>query len=117
MPTRRAFLKVIHWAMAPMLVWFVIMQPGDVVPLGLFQFHSVLALIFVSVTLIWTAMHMRKGLASRPGPKLPQWARPLHQIMHKTIIWGLFCVLFGPYTLQAAPPAACQGQMEPHGLL
>ena len=90
--TRRFFLKIIHWTMLPLLIWFVLMQPSDVVPLGLFQFHSVLALIFVSITLIWTAMHLRKGLASRPGPKLPPWARVLHQIMHKTIIWGLFTV-------------------------
>lgn len=92
MPTRRVFLKIIHWTMLPLLIWFVIMQPSDVVPLGIFQFHSVLALIFVSITLMWTAMYMRKGLASRPGPKLPPWARKVHQIMHKTIVWGLFCV-------------------------
>ncbi len=92
MVTRRFFLKIIHWTMLPLLIWFVLMQPSDVVPLGLFQFHSVLALIFVSITLVWTAMHLRKGLASRPGPKLPPWARVLHQIMHKTIIWGLFTV-------------------------
>ena len=92
LPTRRTVLKVIHWTMVPLLIWFVIMQPSDVVPLGLFQFHSVLALIFVSITLFWTEMHLRKGLASRPGPKLPPWARKLHQVMHKTIVWGLFCV-------------------------
>lgn len=90
--TRRVFLKIIHWTMLPLLIWFVVMQPSDVVPLGIFQLHSVLALIFVTITLIWTALYLRKGLASRPGPKLPPWARKVHQIMHKVIIWGLFLV-------------------------
>jgi cytochrome b561 len=89
---RRTVLKIMHWAMLPLTIWFVVMQPKDVAPLGLFQFHSTLALIFVTITLIWTAMHLRKGLASRPGPKLPPWARTVHQALHKIIIWGLFGV-------------------------
>ena len=99
MPRRRTVLKVMHWAMVPLLIWFVLMTPADVVPLGIFQLHSVLALIFVIISLIWTGMLLAKGLASRPGPKLPQWARPVHQWMHKIIIWGLFLVALTGFLL------------------
>ncbi|MEO0361842.1 MAG: cytochrome b/b6 domain-containing protein [Pseudomonadota bacterium] len=90
--TRRAALKIMHWSMVPLLVWFVALTPADVVPLGLFQLHSALALVFVTISLLWTATHLRKGLASRPGPKLPPAARVFHQLVHKTLIWGLFGV-------------------------
>ncbi|MEM7545645.1 MAG: cytochrome b/b6 domain-containing protein [Pseudomonadota bacterium] len=96
---RRAVLKVMHWTVLPLLIWFAVMTPADVVPLGLFDLHSKLALIFVTISLIWTAMHLRRGLASRPGPKLPPWARTVHQVMHKTLIWGLFLVAFTGFLL------------------
>lgn len=99
MPKRRTVLKIIHWTMLPLLIWFVLMTPDDVLPLGIFQFHSVLALIFVIICLFWTGWHLRKGLASRPGPKLPPWARKVHQVMHKTIIWGLFGVAITGFLL------------------
>lgn len=99
MPRRRTVLKWMHWAMGPMLIWFILMTPDDVLPLGLFGFHSALALVFVTVCLAWTGMHLRKGLASRPGPKLPGWARVVHQVMHQSIIWGLFLVAFTGFLL------------------
>lgn len=85
--------------MGPMLIWFLVMTPSDVIPLGLFQFHSVLALVFVTVSLVWTAMYLRKGLASRPGPKLPPWARRFHQLAHKALVWGLFLVAMTGFLL------------------
>lgn len=100
-PHRRTVLKWVHWIMLPLLIWFVIMQPKDVVPMGklAFKIHSNLALFFVSVSILWTADMMRRGLAGKPGPKLPLWARRTHTIMHKTIIWGLFCVGFTGFLL------------------
>lgn len=100
-PHRRTVLKWVHWIMLPLLIWFVIMQPKDVVPMGklAFKIHSNMALFFVSVSILWTADLMRRGLAGRPGPKLPPWARRTHTIMHKTIIWGLFCVGFTGFLL------------------
>ena len=89
---RRTVLKVIHWLMLPLLIWFVLMTPADVVPMGIFPLHSNLALIFVIISLFWTGMHLKKGLASRPGPKLPRWAQITHQWMHRIMIWGLFFV-------------------------
>lgn len=96
---RRTVLKIIHWAMVPMVIWFVLMTPADVVPLGLFPFHSNLALIFVIISLYWTGTLLVQGLASRPGPKLKPWARRTHQWMHKTLIWGLFLVAFTGFLL------------------
>lgn len=93
-PNRRSALKAVHWAMVPLLIWFILVTPDDVLPFGpkAFQAHSILALFFVTLCLLWTADHMRRGLASRPGPKLPRWARLFHQGVHKALIWGLFGV-------------------------
>jgi len=94
LPARRSALKAMHWAMVPMLIWFLLVTPDDVLPFGptAFQAHSALALVFVTLCLWWTADYLRRGLASRPGPKLPPWGRLMHQWMHKVLIWGFFGV-------------------------
>ncbi|MEM6303349.1 MAG: cytochrome b/b6 domain-containing protein [Pseudomonadota bacterium] len=101
LPHRRSALKALHWTMVPLLIWFLLVTPDDVLPFGprAFQAHSILALIFVTLCLLWTADYLRRGLASRPGPKLPPWARVAHQWMHKALIWGLFLVAFGGFLL------------------
>ena len=93
-PSRRTALKFLHWGIVPLFVWFLIVQPKDIRPFGpaAFQFHSILGLIFVSFTLVWFAMYLRKGLASRPGPKLQSWARRIHRPLHLVLIWGLFFI-------------------------
>ena len=101
LPHRRIWLKTMHGAMIPLLVWFIIVTPDDVVPLGprAFQFHSILALIFVTLSLIWMADHMRRGLAGRPGPKLGPVARRLHWWLNTAIIWGLWGVALTGFLL------------------
>lgn len=101
LPHRRTWLKAMHGAMIPLLIWFVIVTPDDVVPLGprAFQFHSFLALIFVTLSLIWMADHMRRGLAGRPGPKLGPRARWLHKVLNTAIIWGLWGVALTGFLL------------------
>lgn len=91
---RRTFIKVVHWATVPFFIWFLIVTPADVRAIGpwAFQVHSVFGLIFVSLALLWTASHMRKGLVGRAGPKLSPRLKAMHQILHKTLIWGLFGV-------------------------
>ncbi|MGC1502779.1 MAG: cytochrome B [Sulfitobacter sp.] len=101
LPPRRTTLKAVHWAMVPLLVWFLLVTPDDVLPFGpkAFQAHSVLALFFVTLCLLWTADYLRRGLASRPGPKLAPWARTLHQLLHKSLIWGLFGIALTGFLL------------------
>ena len=91
LPTRRTALKWLHGTMLPFFVWFVLVQPNDVARVGAWavQLHSVFGLIFVTGCLLWTADYLRRGLASRPGPKLPGWARRVHAVMHRVIVWGL----------------------------
>jgi len=101
LPKRRSALKVLHWAMVPLLIWFVLVTPDDVLPFGptAFQIHSILALIFVTMCLLWTADYWRRGLASRPGPKLGPKARVVHQFLHRALIWGLFGVAITGFLL------------------
>ena len=76
-------MKLLHWGMVPLFVWFLLVQPADVARIGpaAVRFHSVMGLVFVSAALL-----------GRPGPKLRGWARWLHPVLHKTLIWGIFGV-------------------------
>jgi len=105
-PTRRTALKWLHWTIAPLFVWFLFVTPDVVVPFGpaAFQFHSILALIFVSLSLAWFADMLRRGLASRPGPKLSPPLRLAHRALHLTLIWGLFFVAFTGFLLGLTSP-------------
>ena len=101
LPHRRTWLRVLHLAMIPPFIWFLVVTPDDVVPLGprAFQVHSILALVFVTGILFWFADYLRRGLAGRPGPKLPPWARVVHRVLHVTLIWGLFLVALTGFLL------------------
>ena len=101
LPARRTVLKWLHWGIIPFYIWFLFADPDALRRMGpaVFQFHSVMGLIFVTLALIWTAIYLRRGLASRPGPKLTGWARPFHRALHHTLIWGLFLVAFGGFML------------------
>lgn len=93
-PARRSALKAIHWTMLPLALWFTLVQPRDVAAIGSWavELHSILGLVFVAGALIWWADYLRRGFASRPGPKLPPWARWFHRVLHRVMIWGLFGV-------------------------
>lgn len=94
MPNRRTVLKVVHWTMVPLILWFLLVQPRDVQSIGpgAVHFHSVMGLIFVSLALGWTVDYLRRGFAGRPGPKLTGWARRIHPVLHRVLIWGVFGV-------------------------
>lgn len=94
LPQRRTLLKALHWGILPFFIWFMFADPDVLRRMGpgWFQLHSINGLIFVTLALVWTASHLRRGLASRPGPKLPSAARTIHPILHKALIWGLFAV-------------------------
>ncbi|WP_040305582.1 cytochrome b/b6 domain-containing protein [Ahrensia sp. R2A130] len=92
--TRRSALKLVHWTMVPLFAWFTLVQPRDVARWGHWwvELHSVFGLVFVSLALLWTADYLRRGLAGRPGPKLPDWGKRLHRRLHLTLVWGMFAV-------------------------
>lgn len=95
--TRRTALKIVHWSIVPLLVWFLLVSPSDVARWGgwAIRLHSVLGLVFVTLALAWSAETLRRGLASRPGPKLGPRARRLH----RGLIWGLFGVAITGFLL------------------
>ncbi len=102
LPHRRTVLKVVHWTMVPLLLWFLFMTPSVVLGLGgqeFFRIHSNIALFFVTITLLWFADYLRRGLASRPGPKLHGWGRRMHWWLHRLLIWGLFGVALTGFLL------------------
>jgi cytochrome b561 len=102
LPRRRTALKWMHWTMLPLLVWFMFVTPDVVLRFGgqtAFRIHSIIALVFVALSLAWTADYLRRGLASRPGPKLPKWARAVHRCLHLSLIWGLFGVALTGFLL------------------
>lgn len=94
LPHRRTWLRFSHALMIPLLIWFILVTPDDVLPFGkaAFRFHSILALVFVTLCLIWFADYLRRDLAGRPGPKLGPRGRRFHRLLHVTIVWGLFGV-------------------------
>lgn len=102
LPRRRTVLKWVHWTMVPLIVWFLFVTPDVVLRFGgqtAFRIHSNIALFFVTLSLLWTADYLRRGLASRPGPKLPNWARRVHWWMHRIIVLGLFGVALTGFLL------------------
>ena len=98
---RRSILKLVHWTMVPLFVWFVLVGPPQAHALGPWGFllHSNLALLFVVLCLAWTADFLWRGLATTRTPKLPGWAKRVHWWMHRTIVWGLFAVALGGFLL------------------
>lgn len=101
LPHRRTTVKVLHWTTLPLFIWFMFVTPEDVNKIGpwAFQVHSVLGLIFVTLALVWTVSYIRKGLVGRAGPKLGPRMKQMHQILHKTLIWGLFGVAVTGFAL------------------
>ncbi len=107
LPLRRTVLKWVHWTMVPLVVWFVLVTPDKVLAFGgqrAFRVHSMIALFFVTLSLLWFADYLRRGLASRPGPKLPPRARRLHWWLHRLLVWGLFGVAFTGFLLGLTSP-------------
>ena len=101
LPHRRTALKWLHWGILPFFVWFLFADPDALRRMGprVFQFHSLMGLAFVTLALVWTGFYLRRGLLSRPGPKLRGWARRVHRPLHLCLIWGVFLVAFGGFLL------------------
>jgi cytochrome b561 len=87
--------------MLPLFIWFAIVGPPQAHAMGSWGFlvHSNLALLFVTICLLWTGMFLKKGMATTRTPKLPPQAQKVHWWMHRIIIWGLFLVALGGFLL------------------
>ncbi|MCA1774632.1 MAG: cytochrome b [Paracoccaceae bacterium] len=98
LPARRTWLKALHGAMIPLVIWFMVATP-DVVrsifgPQGA-EINSKIALVFVTLVTLWSIDYFRRGLAGRPGPKLPPKLRRFHRVLHKTLLYMLFMIPVG----------------------
>lgn len=109
--TRRSIIKWLHWLSFGLITYFFLVEPGEsrTDPGGALSTHAGFGLMLAVVTAIWFAMYLRKGLASRAGPKLPRWAKRLHPLMHKALYIGLpmmvasgaLAGLLAPFAIQA----------------
>lgn len=101
-PARRTWLRWMHLAMIPLTVWFMIATPDFVRrvlgPKGA-AINSDIAVIFVTLALIWSVHFFYNGLAGKPGPKLSPRLKTFHRLLHKTILVGLFLVPVGGFLL------------------
>ena len=104
--TRRRVLKALHWVSFGLILWFWLVEPEDVERLGAAALatHAGMDVVLAIVVGVWLITYLRRGMASRPGPKLPIWARRIHPWMHRALMWGLpATIATGAATGLAAP--------------
>ena len=102
LPARRTWIKLLHAAMIPLLIWFAWATPTNVRWLfgpGGALINSWIALVFVTLCLLWTGDVLWRGLAGRPGPKLSPRLKRFHYYLHRILIVGLFLVPVGGFLL------------------
>lgn len=88
---RRTALKWLHWLSAALILYFFLVEPEEnkADPGGALSLHSGIGLLLAVVAAVWLTMFLVKGLAGRPGPKLPGWAKRFHPLSHKALQIGL----------------------------
>ena len=111
MPDRRTTLKWLHWLSFGLILYFYLVEPDEdrTDPGGTLSTHAGVGLLLAILVAVWTIIFLRKGLASRPGPKLPATARRIHPIMHKALnvgmpvmlLTGLAASLSAPFAIRA----------------
>lgn len=127
--TRRTALKWLHWLSFVLILYFFAVEPDEskTDPGGALSTHAGVGLMLAVVAAIWTAMYMSRGLAGRPGPKLPGWAKKLHPLGHKVLQVGLpvmvgtgaLAGLLAPFAIKAfgaIPINIAAGSKTLHGL-
>ena len=77
MINRRSAIKWLHWLSLAIIIWFFFVEPENVQRLGALALatHAGMGIILGLLVGAWFVMYLRKGLASRAGPKLPNWAK------------------------------------------
>ena len=106
MLNRRNLIKWLHWLSLGIIIYFFLIEPEGVRQMGAAALatHAGMGVILGLITALWVVLFLRKGLASRPGPKLPGWAKPLHGLGHRALYILLpFMVFTGAATGFAAP--------------
>ncbi|MDO6520538.1 cytochrome b/b6 domain-containing protein [Shimia thalassica] len=111
---RRSFLKWLHWLSAALILYFFLVEPEDDVQGALakadaLSTHAGMGVLLALVTALWLGLYVRKGLAGRPGPKLPAWGKRFHELSHKVlqigvpvmVASGAFAGLAGPFAIRA----------------
>ena len=104
--SRRVVLKWVHWLSFAGILYFFFVEPEEnrADPAGALSTHAGVGLLLAIAVLVWTIMYLRKGLASRPGPKLPGWAKTAHPLMHRVLYVALpVMMLTGAAAGLAAP--------------
>ena len=127
---RRTAIKWLHWSSFFLIAYFFFVEPENVRRLGAAALatHAGVGVILAIVTVIWTAMYLRKGLAGRAGPKLPNWAKkvhgPKHKLMHLALVImvlsGALTGFAAPYVIKAfgvMPINGAWGSKQIHGFL
>ena len=102
LPARRTYVRWLHLAMIPLVFWFVIATPDFIRWLWGVQgndINSDIALVFVTLALIWSADAMVRGMVGRPGPKLSPRLKTFHRVLHRTLILGMFLIPVGGFLL------------------
>ena len=108
---RRTMIKWLHWASLFLILYFWAVEAEDVERLGATALatHAGVGTGFGLIIFVWFASFAIKGLAGRPGPKLPGWGKRFHPRLHKGLYWlvlamvlsGGLIAVFAPYTVLA----------------
>ncbi len=108
---RRTMIKWLHWTSFFLILYFWAVEPENVERLGAAALatHSGFGTIFAILVVVWFASFAVMGLAGRPGPKLPGWAKRFHPWLHKSlygiilamVLSGGLIAVFAPYTVLA----------------
>lgn len=103
---KRTVLKWLHWSTALLILYFFLVEPEDVRDLGAkaLATHAGMGTVLALVVGIWFLSFLKNGLISKPGPKLPFWARKTHAFGYRIIYYLLpIMVLTGAVSGFAAP--------------
>ncbi len=108
---RRTALKWLHWLALAFLLYFFLIEPGDVsraapevAKTAALSTHAGVGVLLAILSAIWTLMYWAKGQTGRPGPKLSPLARKIHYWGHRALYWALpLMLLTGAAAGLAAP--------------
>lgn len=98
----RTVLKWVHWLSAGLILYFLLVEPEEnrADPGAALSAHAGVGMLLA----LTVALYLRKGLAGRPGPKLPGWGKGFHRLSHLALQWGVpVVVLTGALSGLAAP--------------